>query len=239
MLRRLLALIITLIISSNLSGQETTADGTDSEGFKNATVSDYLSGKYQWKAPDPDEETEIEVDTSTPMKSREQKDADYRARQDAHWKYIESKRREAEFKQDQDIDEDGIDTIDMDELEIEEEYSPLMRMSAMKDLNEIDPRSGNAYLADTYYTDFESEFLNRWHIPLIGSSQEALAKQRYEREQYERFVNEISGTLENLENLDSKLANELIGEFNETQYQRSSTREAEATPGSGSNVFRN
>jgi len=121
----------------------------------------------------------------------------------------------------EDIPEDelGLDTVQLREFQVSELYSPLMRMSEMKDLDSLKPGSGGAFLSEEYYSNLENQYLNRWHIPLIGKSQEQLAKEKYQQEQYQNFLGEVSNTIEGIESLNPGLSKELKKEFRETQHQ--------------------
>jgi hypothetical protein len=95
-------------------------------------------------------------------------------------------------------------------------------MSEMKDLDKLDPASGGIYLSEEYYSNFENRFLNRYHIPLIGKSQEKLAKERYQQERYQNFLGEVANTIEGLENLNPALSKELKRDLRDIQIQYNS-----------------
>ena len=116
-------------------------------------------------------------------------------------------------------DELGLDTVELREFKVSELYSPLMRMSELKDLDTLDPSSGGAFLSEQYFSDLENKYLNRYTIPLIGKSQEQLAKERYQREKYQSFLGEVSGTIDDLNNLNPEYAKELKKEFQDAQQQ--------------------
>ena len=116
-------------------------------------------------------------------------------------------------------EEEGLDTVDLKEHRVSELYSPLMRMSEIKNLEKIDPASGGRYLSESYYTDFENNILNRWTIPLIGRSQEERAKEEYRHQQFQAFLADAGKTLEHLDNLDPEYAKQVRKEFSEAQHQ--------------------
>ncbi len=187
------------------------------EGFKNSTVSDYLSAKYKWEKPQA-ETKEAEAQNDTPLKPAEQKEAESQASIEA---LIRERNREGRRRAGSDIteEEEGLDTVELKEHRVSELYSPLMRMSEIKNLEVIDPASGGRYLSESYYTDFENNVLNRWTIPLIGRSQEERAKEEYRHKQFQAFLDDAGKTLEHLDNLDPEYAKQVRKEFSETQHQ--------------------
>lgn len=187
------------------------------EGFKTSTVSDYLISKYKWEKPKP-EAKEAEVRNDTPLKSAQQKEAE---RQAAIAAMIVERNKENRARSGSGIteEEEGLDTVDLKEYRVSELYSPLMRMSEIKNLEVIDPASGGRYLSESYYTDFENNILNRWTIPLIGRSQEERAKEEYRHQQFQAFLTEAGKTLEHLDNLDPEYAKQVRKEFSEAQHQ--------------------
>jgi hypothetical protein len=198
-----------------LSGQSTSE--RNAEGFKTATVSDFLSSKYTWEKQE-EEAPQVVAENKTPFKPVNQKLAEREA-------IIEARLRPTLDIDDpisnEDIPEDelGLDTVQLREFQVSELYSPLMRMSEMKDLDSLKPGSGGAFLSEEYYSNLENQYLNRWHIPLIGKSQEQLAKEKYQQEQYQNFLGEVSNTIEGIESLNPGLSKELKKEFRETQHQ--------------------
>ncbi len=149
---------------------------TNEEGFKTSTVSDYLSAKYKWEKLQA-ETKEAELQNDTPLKSAQQKEAESQASIEA---LIIERNREDRRRAGSDIteEEEGLDTVELKEHRVSELFSPLMRMSEIKNLEVIDPASGGRYLTESYYTDFENNILNRWTIPLIGRSQEEARQRR-------------------------------------------------------------
>ncbi len=190
---------------------------TNEEGFKTSTVSDFLSLKYKWEKPQA-ETKKAEVQNDTPLKSAQQKEAESQASIEA---LIRERNREDRRRAGSNIteEEEGLDTVELKEHRVSELYSPLMRMSEIKNLEVIDPASGGRYLTESYYTDFENNILNRWTIPLIGRSQEERAKDEYRHQQFQAFLAEAGKTLEHLENLDPEYAKQVRQEFSETQHQ--------------------
>ena len=144
------------------------------EGFKTSTVSDYLFSKYKWEKPQ-EEPKEAEVQNDTPLKPAQQKEAESQASIGA---LIRERNREDRRRAGIDTteEEEGLDTVELKEHRVSELYSPLMRMSEIKNLEVIDPASGGRYLSESYYTDFENNVLNRWTIPLIGRSRKSAPK---------------------------------------------------------------
>ncbi len=187
------------------------------EGFKTSTISDYLSSKYKWEKPEPEAE-KAENRNDTPLKSAQQKEAERQASIQAQ---IRERNRADPRRSDSRIteEEEGLDTVELKEYQVSELYSPLMRMSEIKNLDVIDPASGGRYLSESYYTDFENNILNRWTIPLIGRSQEQRAKEEYRQQQFQAFLTEAEKTLEHLDNLDPEYAKQVRKEFSETHHQ--------------------
>jgi hypothetical protein len=194
-----------------------TIQETNKEGFKESTVSDFLNSKYNWDEAKV-EKNQVEVENKTPFKSASQRNTERNA-------VVEGRLQPTldidnpTGNEDIPDDELGLDTVELREFQVNELYSPLMRMSELKDLDTLDPTSGGAYLTETYYSNFENNYLNRWHIPLIGKSQEQLAKERYQQEQYQDFLGDISGTIEGLQSLNPSMSKELKKELNETKHQ--------------------
>ncbi|MCB1120798.1 MAG: hypothetical protein KJT03_04575 [Verrucomicrobiae bacterium] len=209
-------LLVSLpLISGPLFAQ--TSKEVNKEGYKTSTVSDFLASKYTWEEQK-EEGPKVEVVNKTPLKPvkerRSNNDEEIEARLQPTLDIDDPGKHE-------DIPEDelGLDTVTLREYEVNELYSPLMRMSELKDLETLDPKSGGAYLTEAYFSEFENRYLNRWHIPLIGKSQEQLAKERYQQEQYQNFLGEISGTIEGMEHLNPEQAKELSRELRETKHQ--------------------
>lgn len=188
------------------------------EGFKESTVSDYLNSKYKWEELKEAERQrpKVVVENKTPFKPVDQKLEEIDAE-------VEARLRPTldidDPKEEIPLDERGLDTVELKEFQVSELYSPLMRMSELKDLETLDPASGGAYLTDEYFSELENKYLNRWHIPLIGKSQEELAKERYQLQKYQSFLGDVSGTIDGLKNLDPSLSKDLSKEFRDTQYQ--------------------
>lgn len=212
---KILAFCIPLILQPVVGQSE---EKKNEEGFKTSTVSEFLASKYKWGDEKEKAQPRVQVDNKTPFKTLEQRQAERNEEVEARLRPtldIDDPAEQEEIPE----DELGLDTVELREFQVNELYSPLMRMSELKDLETLDPRSGGAYLKEEYYSDFENRYLNRWHIPLIGKSQEQLAKERYQQEQYQSFLGEVSGTIEGLKNLNPQLAKELNKELRETQYQ--------------------
>lgn len=218
----LLTLILSLILSP-LVAQVEEAE-LNEEGFKTSTVSDFLKSKYTWEAPKNEEESENVVDNKTPFKPLDQRVAERNEEIKARLQPtldIDDPAKE-ESMEDIPLDELGLDTVELREYQVNELYSPLMRMSEIKDLDTLDPASGGVYLADEYYSNLENRWLNRYHIPLIGKSQEQLAQERYRQEQYENFLGDVSTTISGLESLDPERSKAIKGLLNETKTQYNS-----------------
>lgn len=210
-----LTLILPFLIQPAFAQTET---GKTPEGFKESTVSEYLNSKYKWEELKEEEKQrpKVVVENKTPYKPIDQKLDEIDAEVEARLRPtldIDDPNEEIP------IDERGLDTVELKEFEVSELYSPLMRMSELKDLETLDPASGGAYLTEEYFSELENKYLNRWHIPLIGKSQEELAKERYQLEKYQSFLGNVSGTIDGLKNLDPSLSKELSKEFRDTQYQ--------------------
>jgi hypothetical protein len=191
------------------------------EGFKESTISDFLTTKYKWEELKIEPTAKPVVENKTPFKSVDQKlserEAAIQARLVPTLDIDDPNENIPE-------DELGLDTVELREFEVSELYSPLMRMSELKDLDSLDPSSGGIYLSEKYFSELENKYLNRWHIPLIGKSQEQLAKERYQQEQYQSFLSETSSTIQGLESLNPELSKELNKEFKNTQYQYNTSK---------------
>lgn len=200
------------------------------EGFKTSTVSDFLASKYKWEAEKKEEQAKVLVENKTPFKPLDER----AAQRDAE---IEARLKPTldidDPKEDIPEDELGLDTVVLKEFKVNELYSPLMRMSELKDLETLKPGSGGAFLSESYYSNFENKFLNRWHIPLIGKSQEQLAKERYQQEQYQSFLGDMSSTIEGLQTLNPQLSKELKKELRDTQFQYNSNNKGDDARFSG------
>jgi hypothetical protein len=210
-----LTLLLPLLLQPAFAQTETKED---SEGFKESTVTDYLNSKYKWEElkEQEKERPKVVVENKTPFKPIDQKLEEIDAEVEARLRPtldIDDPNEEIP------LDERGLDTVELREFQVSELYSPLMRMSELKDLETLEPGSGGAYLSEQYFSELENKYLNRWHIPLIGKSQEQLAKERYEVEKYQSFLGEVSGTIDGLKSLDPSLSKELSKEFRDTQYQ--------------------
>jgi|GEM_PF-2480395 len=210
---KFLVLLLPFILQPTF-GQ--TEEAVNPEGFKEATISDFLSSKYTWEEAKEDPAPKPVVENKTPFKPIDQKLSEREAAIEA--RLVPTLDIDDPNK---DIAEDelGLDTVDLREYQISELYSPLMRMSELKDLDTLDPGSGGLYLSEKYFSEIENKYLNRWHIPLIGKSQEKLANERYRQEQYQTFLGETSSTISGLESLNPELSKELSKEFKSTQYQ--------------------
>lgn len=215
-----LTLFLSLILSP-LFAQVDEAE-LNEEGFKTSTVSDFLKSKYTWEAPKKEgEESESVVDNKTPYKPLDQRMAERNEEIKARLQPTLDIDDPAKEKSPEDIplDELGLDTVELREFQVNELYSPLMRMSEIKDLDTLDPASGGAYLSDEYFSNFENRWLNRYHIPLIGKSQEQLAQERYRQQQYESFLGDVSTTISGLESLDPARSKEIKTLLNDTKSQ--------------------
>lgn len=217
-----LILILSLLIGP-LSAQVDDAE-LNEEGFKTATVSDFLKSKYTWEEPKEEEETPQETAVNkTPFKPLEQRVAERNQEVKARLQpTLDIDDPSKEDLEDIPLDELGLDTVELREFQVNELYSPLMRMSEIKDLDTLDPASGGIYLSEEYYSNFENRFLNRYHIPLIGKSQEQLAQERYRQQQYQSFLGEVSTTISGLESLDPERSKEIKTLLNDTQSQYNS-----------------
>lgn len=209
---RSLFLIICMMLS--LAAQEN--QDSNGEKFRESTVTDFLNSKYKWKPPSQEEILKVEIVNDTPLKTIDEKIAEKEAIIEARLKPTLDIDNPTEAIPE---DEMGLDTVELREFRVTELYSPLMRMSELKDIEKLDPASGGAYLSEEYFTQLENQYLNRWTIPLIGKSQEQLAKERYNLEQYQQFLGEVSVAIDNLDKLNSEYAKELRKEFQETQHQ--------------------
>lgn len=213
-------LFLSLILSP-LFAQVEEAE-LNEEGFKTSTVSDFLKSKYTWEAPKKEgEESENVVDNKTPFKPLDQRLAERNEEIKARLQPtldIDDPAKEGSTE-DIPLDELGLDTVELREFQVNELYSPLMRMSEIKDLDTLDPASGGAYLSDEYFSNFENRWLNRYHIPLIGKSQEQLAQERYRQQQYESFLGDVSTTISGLESLDPARSKEIKTLLNDTKSQ--------------------
>ena len=205
-------LLIVLLPFGLLAEDGIEDKGINEEGFKTSTISNFLSTKYKWEKTQPEAEA-VEVENETPLKPIQQKEEERLALIQAR---IEERSATVSGIQEE---ESGLDTVDLKEFRVTELYSPLMRMSEIKNLDVIDPASGGRYLSESYYSDFENNILNRWTIPLIGRSQEDRAKEKYRQEQFQSFLAEAGKTLEHLDNLDPEYAKQVRKEFSETQHQ--------------------
>ena len=219
--------IPTLILSLVLSPLFAQVDEAElnEEGFKTSTVSDFLKSKYTWEAPKKEgEEPKEEVVNKTPFKPLDQRVAERNEEIKARLQPtldIDDPAGE-ESPEDIPLDELGLDTVELREFQVNELYSPLMRMSEIKDLDTLDPESGGVYLAEEYFSNVENRWLNRYHIPLIGKSQEQLAQERYRQQQYQNFLGNVSTTISGLEALDPNRSKEIKTLLNDTQSQYNS-----------------
>ena len=214
-----LTLILSLIVSPLLAQVEEAE--LNEEGFKTATVSDFLNSKYTWEEPKKEEEESKEaVVNKTPYKPLEQRVAERNEEVKARLQpTLDIDDPGKESPEDIPLDELGLDTVELREFQVNELYSPLMRMSEIKDLDTLDPASGGIYLSEEYYSNFENRFLNRYHIPLIGKSQEQLAQERYRQQQYQSFLGDVTTTISGLESLDPNRSKEIKTLLNDTQSQ--------------------
>ena len=218
---KFLVLLFPLILQSTF-GQ--TEQPVNPEGFKEATISDFLSSKYQWEEAKENPAPKVLIENKTPFKPIDQKLSEIEATIEAR---LVPTLDIDDPNEDIPEDELGLDTVDLREYQISELYSPLMRMSELKDLDTLDPSSGAIYLTEKYFSEIENKYLNRWHIPLIGKSQEQLAKERYQQEQYQTFLGETSSTISGLESLNPALSKELSKEFKNTQYQYNTNKQSD------------
>ncbi|MCZ6671455.1 MAG: hypothetical protein O7C75_00810 [Verrucomicrobia bacterium] len=202
------------LIALPLFGQDATEK--NKEGFKESTVSDFLNSKYKWEEQKEEPGIKEEITNKTPLKTAKLRAAYRQAAIEAH---LQPTLPIDDPRENVPEDELGLDTVELREFQVNELYSPLMRMSELKDIDTLDPASGGAFLSDKYFTNFESRYLNRWTIPLIGRSQEQLAKERYRQQQYQNFLGEVSKTIEGLKTLNPELAKELRKEVRDTQQQ--------------------
>jgi hypothetical protein len=221
-----LYLILTLTLILNPLLGQTKEEELNEEGFKTSTVSDFLQSKYNWEEQKKEnaEQPKLVVENKTPFKPAEQRAAERNAAVEARLRPtldIDNPSN-PESPEEIPLDELGLDTVVLREFQVNELYSPLMRMSEMKDLDKLDPASGGIYLSEEYYSNFENRFLNRYHIPLIGKSQEKLAKERYQQERYQNFLGEVANTIEGLENLNPALSKELKRDLRDIQIQYNS-----------------
>ena len=214
-----LTLILCLI--ANAAFAQVDEAELNEEGFKTATVSDFLKSKYTWEEPKKEEEDSKEtVVNKTPYKPLEQRVAERNEEVKARLQpTLDIDDPAKESPEDIPLDELGLDTVELREFQVNELYSPLMRMSEIKDLDTLDPASGGIYLSEEYYSNFENRFLNRYHIPLIGKSQEQLAQERYRQQQYQNFLGDVSTTISGLESLDPNRSKEIKTLLNDTQSQ--------------------
>lgn len=216
----ILILVVSLILSP-LFAQVEEAE-LNEEGFKTSTVSDFLKSKYTWEAPKKEEDKEKpKAVNKTPFKPLDQRIAEREQEIQARLQPtldIDDPSKEGSVEETP-LDELGLDTVELREFQVTELYSPLMRMSEIKDLDTLDPTSGGVYLSEEYFSNFENQWLNRYHIPLIGKSQEQLAQERYRREQYQNFLGEVSTTISGLESLDPERSREIKTLLNDTQSQ--------------------
>tara|TARA_Y100000588_G_scaffold15169_1_gene16264 strand:- start:581 stop:1240 length:660 start_codon:yes stop_codon:yes gene_type:complete len=197
-------------LTFSLAAQEN--QNSNGEHFQESTVTDFLNSKYKWEPPKQEERPKLEIVNDTPLKTIAEKEAIIEVRLKPTLNIDDPTDAIPE-------DEMGLDTVELREFRVTELYSPLMRMSELKDLEKLDPASGGAYLSEEYFTQLENQYLNRWTIPLIGKSQEQLAKERYNIEQYQQFLGEVSVAIDNLDKLNPEYAKEIRKEFQETQHQ--------------------
>ena len=216
----ILILVLSLVVSPLIAQVEEAE--LNEEGFKTSTVSDFLKSKYSWEAPKEEGEAEKEeVVNKTPYKPLDQRIAEREQEIKARLQPtldIDDPAKEGSIDETP-LDELGLDTVELREFQVTELYSPLMRMSEIKDLDTLDPTSGGIYLSEEYYSNFENQWLNRYHIPLIGKSQEQLAQERYRQEQYQSFLGDVSTTISGLESLDPQRSKEIKTLLNDTQSQ--------------------
>ena len=125
-------LILPLPLFLNaLLGQQTSE--LNEEGFKTATVSDFLSSKYTWEKQEEEKEQapKVEVENKTPYKLVDQKKAEREAVIEARLQPTLDIDDPAASNENRPLDELGLDTVLLREYQVTELYSPIMRMSEL------------------------------------------------------------------------------------------------------------
>jgi len=200
-------LIPLLLLPAVIWADDNTDSSETSGEFKESTATDYFMSNYAFEESTedtPEDSPEIEENT-TPLK-----DPDFEDRPGRVDRYSS--------------EEQAMDTIELDEYKIEEFSSPLMRMSYMKSVEELEPESAPAHLKEEYFEYWDRALLNRYTIPLIGKSAEQRAKERYEREKNEQLVEDVENTTDFLETVNETDAESLSEDLNDIRYQLTKDR---------------
>jgi len=196
MLKQFLCLIS---IPLALQAQEKDTAGE----FSESTVSDFFESNYVFEEGISEEKAEDPVkleENTTPLKDPEFEDRP--GRSDAYYE-----------------EETGIETVDLEEYNVEEFSSPLMRMSYMKSVEELDPESAPAHLKEEYFEKWDYQLLNRYTLPLIGKSAEQRAKEKYQQEQNEALIDDVGDTTDFLKTVSDDDAEALQDDLNDIRYQ--------------------
>lgn len=177
------------------------------DGFQVSTVTSFMTTKYQWEPKEKKTEKTQPVENHTPLKSKTQKQDE-----------LEAVRANGESSQFTGEDM-ALSEVTLREFTVNEFYSPLLRMGEMKDIEILEPESAPGILKDKYFSDFENNVLNRWTLPLIGRSQEQLARERYRAEK-EKIVLGKAGKIAGLMfSWDPEKARELQKDIYEVHFQ--------------------
>ena len=190
-----------LSLSAQPSGDKTT------DGFEVSTVSSFMSVKYKWVKQSPKESgTEKEVN-QTPLKKEVPKRSEMEA--------VRANGESSQFTQ----DDLALNEVELRKFTVDEFYSPLLRMGEMKDIEILEPESASGLLKEKYFTNFENNILNRWTLPLIGRSQEQLARERYLKEKENALYRKAGRVALLLNQWDPEKAKELQKDLYDVHFQ--------------------
>ena len=195
-----LLLITVLPLVAQSSGEK------EPEDFKPSTVSSFMKSKYRWESLSA-KKAVVRRENHTPLKRTAQDDAGHRA-----------SRENGETSRFTDEDR-ALDEVTLREMKVSEFHHPLFRMSEMKDIDTLVPESAPGVLKEKYFTDFENNVLNAWTLPLIGRSQEQLARERYRREKRIEVMGKAGKIAQIMYRWDPEKARELRRDIYEVHFQ--------------------
>ena len=196
----ILLFLVVVSLSARPSGNKKT------DGFEVSTVSSFMINKYQWKKEAP-RETSKKEENVTPLKTEAQRRSE-----------LEAVRANGESSQFTNADQ-ALNQVTFRKFTVNEFYSPLLRMGEMKGIEILEPESAPGILKDKYFTNFENNILNRWTIPIIGRSQEELARERYQKEQERKVLGKTAKVARFLNGWDPGKAKELRKDIYEVHFQ--------------------
>ena len=196
-----LLLLFFLPLSAQPSGDKKV------DGFEVSTVSSFMSEKYRWVANSKKDAESLQEENHTPLKTEAQKRSERMA--------VRANGESSQFTN----DDLALSEVTLRKFTVNEFYSPLLRMGEMKDIEILEPESAPGVLKDKYFSDFENNVLNRWTLPLIGRSQEELARERYRKEKEREVFGKTARVANFLYGWDPKKAKELRRDLYEVHFQ--------------------